>query len=239
MARDAALEAYLAEAASWDRDRARVAQASARRAWWLAGAAGMLATLAIGAVALLTPLKSVEPFVIRVDNATGIVDVVPVYTGTREASELVTRHLLNAYVSARERYVYATAESDYETVGAYQSAQLNQEWLAAWDRNNPQSPLVLFRDGTTVRVQVKAISFLKRANGISDLAQVRFIRFTRAAGAGLEQPSHWIATLQYAYGEPAKDQRQRLMNPLGFKILEYRREPEIVIETAGAAGTVP
>jgi type IV secretion system protein VirB8 len=30
---------------------------------------------------LMMPLKQVEPFVIRVDNSTGIVDVVPVYTG--------------------------------------------------------------------------------------------------------------------------------------------------------------
>ena len=27
------------------------------------------------------PLKRVEPFVVRVDNSTGVVDVVPVYDG--------------------------------------------------------------------------------------------------------------------------------------------------------------
>ena len=31
--------------------------------------------------AMLMPLKRVDPFVVRVDNSTGIVDVVPVYAG--------------------------------------------------------------------------------------------------------------------------------------------------------------
>jgi type IV secretion system protein VirB8 len=44
-----------------------------------------------------------------------------------------------------------------------------------------------------------------------------------------------VATLKYAYGEPAKDDRLRAANPLGFKVLEYRREPEIV--TPGVTAT--
>src|SRR5260370_42478992 len=65
---DAALEAYLNEAASWDKDRAQMQRRSARIAWVVAGA-GWISTLA-GAMALmiLMPLKRVEPFVIRVDN---------------------------------------------------------------------------------------------------------------------------------------------------------------------------
>ena len=56
---------------------------SARIAWWVAGA-GWVATLAlVGGLVSLLPLKRVEPFVIRVDNASGMVDVVPVYVGKR------------------------------------------------------------------------------------------------------------------------------------------------------------
>jgi type IV secretion system protein VirB8 len=43
---------------------------------------------------------------------------------------------------------------------------------------------------------------------------------------------HWIATIQYAYVAPSKDEQLRSLNPLGFRILEYRREPEIVSEPA-------
>lgn len=228
MARDPALEAYFDAARSWDDDRIAQTQRSARRAWLIAGVAITFAALALLAVVFLTPLKQVQPFMIRVDNSSGIVDVVPQYQGGGEISQLVTRHLLNAYVTARERYFYAMAESDYDTVGAYNSARLNQLWSADWDRNNVRSPLNVYKDGTTVRAQVRAITFLKRANGLSDLAQIRFITAARAGGTGAEQVSHWIVTLQYGYGEPSKDERLRALNPLGLRVLDYRREPEIV-----------
>ena len=61
----------------------------------------------------MLPLKSVQPFVIRVDNTTGVTDVVPVYVGKGDVSEAVTRYLLHNYVVTRERYFYAMAEQDY------------------------------------------------------------------------------------------------------------------------------
>ena len=236
MKADAARAAYLDEAASWDRDRVAEMRRAARRAWWIAGVAVGVATTAVIAVMLLTPLKSVQPFVIRVDNSTGIVDVVPEYSARGEMPEAVTRYLLGQYVTLRERYFYAMAETDYAEVGALQSAQLNQAWLTAWDRNSPNSPLTLYRDGTTVRAQVKAISFLARANGLNDLAQVRFLTATRRGGSGEEQIAHFIATIQYSYATPSKDEKQRSMNPLGFRVLDYRKEPE-VIETPASTGT--
>ena len=235
MAHDEALRAYLEAAQGWDRDRAQAAARAARRAWWVAGVAVVVAAVAVGAVATLTPLKTVEPFVVRVDNATGVVDVVPRYEGALPAADAVTRHLLTVYVTARERYVAAMAEADYRQVGAYHSAPMNQAWAQAWDRNNPESPLNRYRDGRTARVQVTAVSFIERANGVRDLAQVRFLRAERYGG-GAEQVMHYIATVQYAYGPPSNDARLRTLNPLGFKVLDYRRESEVVESPAGGGG---
>ena len=90
----------------------------------------------------------------RVDNATGVVDVVPVYTGHTGVPEAVTRYLLTHYVTVCERFNYATAESDYEECGAFHTAQRNQAWYALWNPTNPASPLNVYKDGTTVRAQV-------------------------------------------------------------------------------------
>jgi type IV secretion system protein VirB8 len=220
------LDEYLEAARGWDLDRRATAERHARRAWWVAGGACVLAALAMAAVAGLTPLKTVEPFVIRVDSSTGIVDVVPALEGPLEESQAVTRFLLTQYVTLRERYVPALAEADYEQVGAYQSPALNQAWAAAWNRNNPDSPLNVHADGSAARVQVTAVSFLKPGSGREDLAQVRFVRTTGEGGAAQEQ--HYVATVQYAYAPPSKDDRLRAANPLGFKVIEYRREPEVV-----------
>ena len=145
--------------------------------------------------------------------------------------EAVTRYFVTQYVQARERYVAALAESDYEQVGAYHSPSMNQAWAAAWNRNSVDSPLNRHADGSTVRVQVNAVSFLKPASGRSDLAQVRFLTARapagQVAGQGVEEVTQYVATLQYAYGPPSKDDRVRAANPLGFKVLEYRKEPEV------------
>jgi type IV secretion system protein VirB8 len=232
--------AYFEAARGWDLNRAQAAERSMRRAWWVAAVATLLTLLALAAVAGLTPLKSVEPFVVRVDNSTGIVDVVPVLTGKAEVSEAVPRYFVTQYVQARERYVGELAESDYEQVGAYHSPQMNQAWSAAWNRNNPESPLNQYADGTTVRVQVNAVSFLTPASGRGDLAQVRFVTARQQGGHGEEQVRQYVATLQYAYGEPSRDDRLRAANPLGFKVLEYRKEPEVQRPVVGSvAGAVP
>ncbi len=236
MAAEHELAGYFEAAQGWDLERAQAERRSARRAWWVAAVAVVVAVAAVGAVAALTPLKQVEPFVIRVDNATGVVDVVPALEGTASEAQAVTRYLLTQYVITRERYVATLAEADYETVGAYHGAAMNQAWAAAWNRNNPESPLNVHADGSAVRVQVLAVSFLAPSSGREDLAQVRFARF--AGEQGNEREQRYVATLQYAYGEPSKDDRLRTLNPLGFKVLEYRREPE-VMGVAAMPGAAP
>jgi len=228
MKNDAALERYFQEAASWDRDRAAMNERSVRVAWRVAIGACVLAAIAITALTLIMPLKRVDPFVIRVDNSTGIVDVVPVFAGHATLPEAVTRYLLDHYVTVCERFNFSTAESDYEECASFHAPARNNAWAAMWDRSNPLSPLNQYKDGSNIRAQVGAITFFRRGNGGEDLAQIRFVKSRRMGGTGSEQQSHWIATIQYVYGEPPKDPRVRRWNPLGFKIVDYRAEAEVL-----------
>lgn len=230
MKRDPALEAYFAEAASWDADRAAQSRRTMRVAWSVAGAGWLCALMIAAALMLLMPLKRVDPFVIRVDNTTGLVDVVPVYAGRTEMPQAVSRYFLDHYITVCERFTHATAESDYEECGAFHTPARNQAWYAAWNKGNPASPLNVYKDGTTIRAHVTAVSFFTRGSGIADLAQVRYIKAKRPSGGGEEQKSYWIATIQYVYAEPSKDPKVRRWNPLGFKIVEFRPEPEVLSE---------
>jgi type IV secretion system protein VirB8 len=243
MKQDEALAAYFTEAASWDADRAALNARSARIAWRIAACACVLTAVALIALTLLMPLKRVDPFVIRVDNTTGIVDVVPVFVGNGSMPEVVTRYFLDHYLTVCERFNFSTAESDYEECSSFHAPARHQEWTAFWDRTNPSSPLNLYRDGTSVRVQVSSITFFERNSGVEDLAQVRFVKAQRSA-SGSEQLSHWIATVQYLYATPAHDPRMRRWNPLGFKILSYRadaetRTPETPPRAASSSGAPP
>lgn len=233
---DAQLGPYFEEAMNWDADRRAQGRRVVQLALGVAGAGWITALALAGALVVLMPLKRVEPFVVRVDNATGVVDVVPVYAGHAGMPEAITRYLLTHYVTVCERFNYATAESDYEECGAFHTAQRNQAWYALWNPNNPSSPLNTYKDGTVVRAEVTSVSFFKRGNGVGDLAQVRYVKARRSAGAPTDAVTHWIATLQYAYTDPSKDTRVRAWNPLGFKIVDFRPEPEVLNEVpAGPA----
>jgi type IV secretion system protein VirB8 len=223
---------YFDAAESWDADRVAQSRRNTKIAWRVAGAGWLCAVAGAVALVLLMPLKQVIPYLVRVDGSTGVVDVVPALVGRATPEEAVTRYFLTHYVSVCERFNFSTAESDYEECGAFHSAQRNQAWYALWASTNPNSPLNLHKDGSSVRVQVNAVSFFTRASGLSDLAQVRYLKAARQGAGSEESFTHWVGTIQYAYGEAAKDPKTRRWNPLGFKIIDFRTEPEVLGEAA-------
>lgn len=229
MSADRALLGYLEEAASWDADRVAQASRSAAVAWRVATAGCLCAIASTVAVVLLVPLKRVEPYLVRVDNSTGVVDLVPMYTGRAELGEAVTRYFLTRYITVCEQFDYAMAESNYEECGAFNSARLNQSMYATWNKANPGSPLNVHRDGSVDTVRIESVSLLKRANGASDLAQVRYARVEQQAEGSPVRVTHWIASVEYRYGKPPDDPRTRNWNPLGFEVTDLGIEPEVFV----------
>jgi type IV secretion system protein VirB8 len=218
---------YWQESASWEADRIRQWRENASIWRWVAAAGWTCALGVTAAIVALMPLKQVLPYVIRVDSSTGIVDVVPEYDGRTQPAQIVTRYLLTHYVSICQRFNFATAQSDYLECGSFQSALRNQAWYAQWKRANPDSPLNLYKDGTTLQATVTSVTFLRDADREPGLAQVRYLRRLQPAGEGAEQVSHWIASIRYEYVQPSRDPRQRTLNPLGLRVLELHTEQEV------------
>jgi type IV secretion system protein VirB8 len=223
-----ALQGYLDEAVSWDADRFAQSERAAAVAWRVATAGWLGLIASTVALAFLVPLKRVEPFLVRVDNATGVVDVVPVYSGHASLGEAVSRYFLAHYITVCERFDYSLAESDYEECGAFNAARVNQALYAKWNRANPSSPLNVHKDGSTESVRIESVSFFRRASGDADLAQVRFARIEHDADDAPGSTTHWIASIEYRYGKPPDDPRTRAWNPLGFEVQDLRLEPEVL-----------
>jgi len=228
MSADHLLQGYLEEAASWDADRIAQAARSAAVAWRVAAAGWVCAVASVVTLTLLMPLKRVEPYLVRVDNSTGVVDVVPVYSGHARLGEAVTRYFLTHYITVCEQFDYAMAERHYEECGAFNSARLNQAMYARWNRANPGSPLNVHKDGSTEAVRIESVSFFRRASGAADLAQVRYARVEKEGEGVSGSITHWIASIEYSYGSPPEDPRTRSLNPLGFEVLDIGIEPEVL-----------
>ncbi len=212
-------DAYFAVARRFDTDAVTMALGSARRAWWVAGAATGLAIAAVGAVAAMSPLKTVEPFVIRVDNATGIVDVVSALNGPRSYDDATTKYFAGKYIRAREEFVASEAEPNFKAVALMSAASEQQRFADAYRGSNPLSPQVVYGKAATVRVQIKSISMVAR-----NVASIRYLRtVTRSEDV---KTTHWIATLTFAYSGEAMSAGDRLINPLGFLVSDYKTDPE-------------
>lgn len=216
------LKSYFDKARRFDQDRLLQVERSARIAWGLAIAASIVAAVSVFAVAALTPLKTVEPFVVRVDNSTGIVDVVSALTATAGTyDEAVTKYFAAKYVRAREGYVWSEAQENFRTV-ALLSTQAEQTRFAALYRgSNPDSPQNVYGRGATSRVNIVSISLIN-ANVVS-------VRYMRTVTRGEDvKTTHWVATLTFAYANAPMSSTDRLVNPLGFVVSDYRADPESI-----------
>jgi type IV secretion system protein VirB8 len=217
------LKAYFAEARRWDEDRLQNAVRSQRSAWAVAAAASVLATAAVGAVAALAPLKRVEPFVVRVDRATGAVDVVSALSGTDRVTydEAVAKYFLGQYVRARETWLPQAAEANFRQVSIMSTPAEQQRWADAFRPANPTSPQIALGSSGEAQVEIRAISFVN-----AQVASVRFHKLVRQRSQVTE--GDWIATVAFAWSKAPMAEADRLRNPLGFQVISYRADPEVV-----------
>lgn len=217
------LKAYFEEAKRWDQDRLAAAQRSKRLAWAVAAGTGLLALVAVGAVAALTPLKTVEPFVVRVDRSTGAVDVMTGLKGTDHLTydEAVSKYFLALYVRTREGWLPQAAEQNFRQVAIMSAAPEQERWADGFRPSSAQSPQVLWGDNAVSLIEVRAISFVS-----PKVADVRFHRILRQSQQTTE--SDWIATVAFTYTKAPMAEADRLRNPLGFQVISYRSDPEVV-----------
>lgn len=234
-----ALDAYFADAASWNRDRLQSQRSSQRIAWAVAGAATLVALLEAGALILLTPLKTVEPYTLLVDRTTGYVQALkPLDTARIAPDTALTQSFLVQYVIARESFDFGTVNASYRKVALLSSGRARSSYLAGMQVNSPTSPLLIYPRGTVVETRVKSVSPVGQ-----DVALVRFDTVRSDPNGRAHPAMPWVAMVRYRWsGEPMKLE-DRFVNPLGFQVVSYRRDPEALPQplpaTYPAAATLP
>jgi type IV secretion system protein VirB8 len=217
-----ALDAYYKEAATWNRDRIEALTSSRRTAWWVAGAATVIAVLLAFALMLLMPLKTVVPYTLLVDRNTGFVQALKPLDPDKVAPDTaLTQSFLVQYVIARESFDIDAAQANYRKVALWSAETARSDYLNFMQISNPQSPFTLYPRSTLIETQVKSVSPVGR-----NAALVRFDTVRRDAAGVPQPPRSWVAVIRYRYsGEPMKLE-DRFVNPLGFQVLRYRRDPE-------------
>jgi type IV secretion system protein VirB8 len=213
---------YFDKAESWATDTQIVSLRSRRIGWTLAAVATGIAALEALALAMLAPLKTVQPITLLVDRQTGFVQAIDPDTPRRvSADDLLTQSFLAQYVTAREGFDRATLPVDYRKVALLSAGTARQSYLAEMPATNPASPFRRLPSGSVVAARIKSVSRLDPGTAL-----VRFDTQQQSPGGGALLPQAWIATVRYAYSNAPMSLEDRLVNPLGFKVLSYRRNAE-------------
>lgn len=217
---------YLKEAKSWETDKVAALEKSKTLAWRVASAAGMIAGGAVFAVAMLTPLKTTEPYVIYGNNETGIVSVVSTLRDSKTTyNEAIDKYFTQLYVRYREGYSENLFEEYYTMVGIMSGETESQRYF---DWINPKtgttSPAKMYGVSSKVRVTIKSTSFIKPG-----VALVRYVREVDRSGSERPLITHWAATITFKYSGAPMAESDRAKNPLGYQVVEYRNDPDATL----------
>ncbi|EOL9659469.1 virB8 family protein, partial [Campylobacter coli] len=196
---------------------------SNKRAWLIAFVSIFIAIISIVAVVLLTPLKTIEPYVIRVDNTTGMVDILTMLDEKEISSnEALDKYFISQYVKAREGYYYELLNQDYLLTQLMSSEKVANEYRAWYEGENARDQIL--KNSNEVNVQILSI-VLGNSNGIKT-STIRAKIITKNLNTRGLSESTKVITLSYDYILAKASEENRILNPLGFKVTNYRIDEE-------------
>lgn len=227
-------DGYVSGSGSWHESTMDRIERSRRVAWYVAAAFGILALLLAIAVVLMLPLKSTEPYTLLVDRQTGNVEALtPLDEQVITPDSALTRSFLVQYVVARESFDADSVQNDYRKVSLWSDGQARQRYQSQMAASNPTSPLNYMPRNGTISVDIRSISSLS-----ANSSMVRFTTTRTDPGAQPQGPDHWAAVISYKFSGAEMSEADRLINPLGFQVTRYRRDPETLPEMTEAVQPV-
>jgi type IV secretion system protein VirB8 len=192
--------------------------------------ASLIGVVAVCGVLFITmPLKSVAPFVIQVDEKSGLSTVVS-EKGLKEysANEMVLKYFTMQYISARESYDLQSFKPSLEVVRVMSAKDVYWGYAQATNQSNPASPLNIYADHTNRDVGLISFSILsKNETSGESIVQAR-IRVKEIRSNSRPSAYYAVVTLSCYFEENLQlNEKERLINPLGFIVSSYKSDQEI------------
>lgn len=209
---------------TWEASRIELIERSERKAWNVAKVMTALVVLAIASIAFMMPLKESIPFLVRVDNVTGVPDIVTrMDEKTVTFDETMDKYWLARYVTARESYDWNVIQKDYDTVGLLSSPNIAAQYQKLFEGDDSLEK----RFGNRTKVEVKIVSVVPNGRGIGTVRFIKEARNVDDATGSSTVITKWVATIGYEYKSVSLlRESSRFINPMGFQVNTYRVDPE-------------
>lgn len=217
-------------------EKSRISEIEKSRvlAWKIAVGACAIAVVNAIAIIGLTPLKTVQPYVIRYDNNTGSTDIVTMFNGIEDESqaEISAKYFSAMYVNLLESYDWYTLQSQVNKVMMFSNKDMQQRIDNKFSM--PDAPHKVYENSKRIEIKVNNVSIIDK-NG---LVQVRFTKTIVPTNGGnwneqeqelspAPEIKKYIATIGYEYVKTPAVDDVRLVNPFGFTVISYRVDEEL------------
>jgi type IV secretion system protein VirB8 len=182
-------------------------------------------------VAEITSQKTIEPFVIQVEEKSGMTQIVrPIARTYISEDKALNNYFIVRYVRSREEYFAPTHEYDYNTVTRLLSSEdvyRNFRYLVS--PNNESSP-VRWGEGGSRDVKIISVLEMETPEGLKGFTvQVRFMVTDRVnqGGSNVRTTQYTkVARLRYDYVKMELTDEELYVNPVGFQVMQYKTTEE-------------
>jgi type IV secretion system protein VirB8 len=221
----------------WEVDRVAMVERSETRAWRIAVAACVVATLAVLAVLAQGPLRQVVALPVVVDRTTGETTIQQrLSEESVPPQEALDKHNLAVFVRAREGYDWWWLQRDYDQVSRMAVPAVFADYGRQFDGEAALQKRLAANETWRIDIVNVRLSTAGRRGNRGD-ATVTYDKVVRQTERKLtDVTTRHVASLIYEYQPKVfAKERDRLENPFGFVVTAYRSDPEI--NTSAAPGT--
>jgi type IV secretion system protein VirB8 len=207
---------YLQQALKFEMSKQEQQAKQTKLAWRVAIGMGAIAVVSIiGSAALVQLKKPNPPAVLRMNDTTGVVDVLNVTPNTREIfTEKNDRADLRRYVEMRESYDWETIQDTFDVVKLMSADKEREQFISMYALAN--APQKVLKDQYRVIARVGAITF------VGSTAQVFFTRkLISLSGTMPPKTEYWVATIAYRHDHLPEKASELELDPTGFRVTSY------------------
>jgi type IV secretion system protein VirB8 len=195
----------------------------------------VVVAISVFQVSQVSAKYTLKPFVIQIDEKTGITEIVNPYSDRRlTANQSLNQYFIVKYLMAREGYCANDYNYNYKTIVRLLSNETVYNKFTNFIQNNPLSPLILYGNSTCISVKIRSIEFINNAGKVvspednNSGTGMSLIKFTVVDSNTQEVKSYKIASLGFTYSQMQLNLRDREVNPLGFQVITYGTDNEVL-----------
>lgn len=237
------IERTVAQGVSFELTLTERALRSEKRAWLVAWSAIVMALILAGGYLLFLPLKEKVPYLVMADPYTGTASVARL-VGDFENRDVTMTEAINKsnvanFILARESYDSGLiGQRNWRTTLSMAGPAVAPAYTSLHAEGNPERPFRIYGPTKALHVRILSIVLIGGGEGRRPSgATVRFQRNVYDKGRGRSEPlDNKIATMEFTYNQDLRlNDEDRLLNPLGFRVTNYRVDNDFAPSVASPA----